>query len=242
MAPLRAIIFDYDGTLIDSEESHFLAWQETLSKYDFHLAFETYLCLHAGQPGRVIANYYAEKVCCNAEKLFIEKSQCYQQKSQKKIIKATINFVHWLIKGKTSLGIKLAIASASPKKEIITFLISKGLLEHFEVILSGCEDLTHYRDPDGVNKPKPYIYQETLKLLGVSVSECVVFEDSHVGTLAAHGAGCFTIAIPNQFTKHHDLSKANLIVDTLDDLQPATFFDLVKERLTAFVRNQEFRE
>jgi beta-phosphoglucomutase-like phosphatase (HAD superfamily) len=98
---------------------------------------------------------------------------------------------------------------------------------HFDLILSGHDDLKDYFDSEGTNKPKPYIYLHTAKLLGIAPSQCVVIEDSSSGVSAAVDAGCFTIAIPNAFTKQQDLSRVHLRIQSLDKMDIENFLQMV---------------
>ena len=91
----------------------------------------------------------------------------------------------------------MGLASASPKDEILLNLQQHQIEHLFDVIISGKDDLSEYNDPEGVNKPKPYIYLHAAKLLDISPQQCVVIEDSRSGVTAGVDAGCFVIAVPN---------------------------------------------
>ena len=86
-------------------------------------------------------------------------------------------------------------------------------IEHvFDLVLSGKDDIDHYADPEGMNKPKPYIYLEAAKRLGVLPSECVAIEDSYPGVKASSSAGCFTVAVPTEFSSNHDFTAADVTI------------------------------
>lgn len=102
-----------------------------------------------------------------------------------------------------------------------------GIEDLFDVILSGHDDLIDYSDPEGVNKPKPYIYLHAAKLLNVSPTECVVIEDSMTGIISSKTAGCITIAIPNRFTEMQDLSAATLRMESLSAISVEGFLQMV---------------
>ena len=84
-----------------------------------------------------------------------------------------------------------------------------------------------YSDPEGVNKPKPYIYLHAAKLLGVSPEGCVVIEDSPPGIAAGVSAGCFTIAVPNDCSRHQDLSEAHLCLESFSNMNYADLLHLL---------------
>ncbi len=122
----------------------------------------------------------------------------------------------------------MGVASAALKVEIESHLANLGIRDLFEVVLSGYDDLEGYSDPDGVNKPKPYIYLHAAKLLRVHPTRCIAIEDSYTGVTSAVAAGCITVAVPNHFTKHHDLSRATVRIDTLVNLTVERFLEMVK--------------
>jgi beta-phosphoglucomutase-like phosphatase (HAD superfamily) len=142
-------------------------------------------------------------------------------------IAPTVKFLKTLLQEKESLGLKIGVCSAAKKEEILAHLQHLGLEGKLDIVLSGQEDLVGYSDPEGVNKPKPYIYLHAMKLLGVSPSQCVVIEDSAPGVRAGVDAGCFTIAVPNDYTCFHNLSHAHLRIESFADITPVLFFQMV---------------
>jgi len=227
--PIKAIIFDCDGTLVDSEGSHFFAWRQAVQNWGGDLTPEEYLS-YAGRPGATIARQLAEKIGKNsADELFAQKREYFLEYLHKGLppIKDTVEFVHRLIKEKEKLDIKLAIASATVKPEIVKNLEYLGIKNAFDVVLSGHEDLNDYHDPEGVNKPKPYIYLHAAKLLGVSPAECIVIEDSMTGVVSGKTAGCITIAVPNVYTRNQDLSDAHLRIESFADISVDYFFQMI---------------
>lgn len=227
---IRAIIFDCDGTLVDSEEFHHAAWRQAFNDRGLDFTHE-HAVLYTGKPSREIVNLIAAQIGCleTAHAILADKRSRYRELYPKGLpsIEGTVNFVKRLAQDKKGLNLKLGVASATTKSEIISHLTHLGIQQAFDVILSGQEDLKAYADPEGVNKPKPYIYLHAAKLLNVLPSECVVIEDSQTGIASGKTAGCFTIAIPNQFTKAQDLSLAHLKLTILSGISIATFFQLI---------------
>lgn len=225
---IKAIIFDCDGTLVDSEDAHRSSWRQTAENYGFEISPEEFLG-HVGKPDIVIARMLAEmRGAPSADILFNQKRDYFLEHLHKGFppIHGTVQFVHQLIKQKDILGLKIAVASAAPKYEILTNLKMLGLDKAFDIVLSGHEDLTDYNDPEGVNKPKPYVYLHTAALLGVSPFECIVIEDSHTGVAAGANAGCITVAVPNLHSQHHDLSRATFKLETLADMTVERLLEL----------------
>jgi beta-phosphoglucomutase len=227
------IIFDCDGTLVDSETSHFLSWQKSIEMRGSSLSKEEYYLL-AGNTGLFVANILHEKVKVDSpEAILRDKTKFYQQMHQQGIppIDRTVQFVRELIALSLVGGIKLAVASAAPKDEILANLSHVGIIDGFDAIVSGVDDLSEYSDPEGVNKPKPYIYLHAAKRLGLAPSQCVAFEDSRAGVLAATRAGLLTYAVPNTITFTQDFTEADFVIDSSTDIDKEKFFKTVRERI-----------
>lgn len=230
---IKAIIFDCDGTLVDSEESHLSAWQKVASNYTSTLSHEDYIQFVGGSDSS-LSNILAKRIGHNSpSELLIQKRDYFLEYLHGGLppIIETVKFVRELFKDRESHGLKLAVASAALKYEVLTNLKTLGFENAFDIVLSGHDDLNDYSDPEGVNKPKPYIYLHTAKLLGLSPSECIVIEDSHTGVTAGVNAGCFTIAIPNAFSKTHDLSRAALTLESLSGFTIQSFLEIVHKLL-----------
>ncbi|NNM42817.1 MAG: HAD family phosphatase [Chlamydiae bacterium] len=229
---IKAIIFDCDGTLVDSEEAHLSAWERVIKDYGKQLDWEERLHF-IGKSDTAIAKALTKKIASRtAGELWDQKEEYFSEYLYKGLppIEGTIAFVNQLIQKKDRLHLKLAVASAATKKEILINLRSLGIENAFDLVLSGHDDLHEYDDPEGVNKPKPYIYLHAAKLLGISPKECVVIEDSHTGVTSAISAGCITVAVPNAMSKSHDLSNATVQLETLADLSVEDFLELVRKK------------
>lgn len=228
----KAIIFDCDGTLVDSEGSHFYAWQKVVLNRDHFFSLEDFVeCMGNANPE--IARKMAIKLNSpSAEELLAESREHYQNHSKmgQKPIQHTVEFALKLAKDKQRLGIKLAVASAGKKDEILHSLKQIGIEGIFDAIISGQDDLHAYNDPKGVNKPNPYIYWHTAKVLGVDPSDCVVIEDSLPGLTAGLRAGCFTVAVPTGSTGIQKLSDADLELKSFENLSIEQFFHRVEEK------------
>ncbi len=132
-----------------------------------------------------------------------------------------VKFVRLLFREKEKLKLRLGVASSARKEGILTNLRRLALEALFDLVVSGQDDLKAYTDPEGVNKPKPYIYLHAAATLGLSPSQCIAIEDSYAGVTAAKKAGYFTIAAPNHFTRTQDLSHADLIIHSFINLTPS---------------------
>ncbi len=229
MGSFKAVIFDCDGTLVDSEHAHCGAWAKVLQNHNVDLSWEDYLyCV--GMPDLKCAHYFAEKLNFEQPLQMLEQKNGYFQELQEEglpQIEHTVEFLRRLALEKERLNLKIGLASAAIKDDIMRNVKHLGIEDVLDVILSGVNDLLEYSDPEGVNKPKPYIYLHAAKMLGVSPEQCVVIEDSRTGVSAGVSAGCITVAIPNPVTQQHDLSHAHLKVESLQDVSVDDFFKIV---------------
>jgi beta-phosphoglucomutase-like phosphatase (HAD superfamily) len=223
------IIFDCDGTLIDSEHAYFLSWQVALKARGSSMTFEEYMTL-AGHSGAHISKKLHEKTPFDsAEAILADAKKAYRELHSHLVtpIERTLKFVRQLARQKQSLGIKMGVASAAAKKELLLNLNRFELTGLFDMIISGRDDLDEYSDPEGTNKPKPYIYLHTAKQLGLHPSRCVALEDSGPGVQAAVSAGCLTFALPNSVTERHDFSRAHFTIDSSSEIDLEEFFQKI---------------
>lgn len=229
---IKAIIFDCDGTLIDNIPSFQYAWQKILvSRNHYYSLDDHFMCVGHASPD-IVKAFAARLNISSTDDLLLECKKHYHEhlKTCLKPIQHTVDFALNLVKEKERLGIKLAVASAGKKKEIMESLAFVGLDKAFDVIVSGQDDLQGYHDPEGVNKPKPYIYLHAAKMLGADPSSCIAIEDTHAGSTAAVKAGCFTIAVPNSSTVFEDFSHTDLILKSFEDMTYNKLLALVQEK------------
>ncbi len=214
-ADVKAVVFDCDGVLVESEGRKLVAWQHVLEKRGIHFTEEEYISC-VGHPG----THILEKICAKHDieydpTIIDKKNQTYEEFQAEKVcsIEPMMDIVKIVTQLRKEGRVKLAVASSANKKQILSNLKSLGILDSFDVVLSGKDDLKMYKDKTGVNKPKPYIYQEACLQLGVEPKDCLVFEDSGPGVEAAAAAGCQVIAIPNKWTHNHSFDLAHHVVD-----------------------------
>lgn len=217
---IEAIIFDLDGTLVDTEPLHYIAWKEAFASQNIDFSFEDNCLLVGNCSAKRFELLKTLKGVQNPQEILKIKREKYKQLREKGIkpIQGIVETVKKLSTRKDEFKIKLAVASAAPKTEIIESLKSVGLENCFDEIVSGSTDLSDYVDSEGINKPKPYVYLETAKRLKVSCNKCLVFEDTNAGIEAATKAGMIAIAVPNEYTLKQDFSKANKIISSIKEV------------------------
>jgi putative hydrolase of the HAD superfamily len=207
---LKALIFDFDGVIIDTELARFLSWKEAFSWYGIDLKKEEWL-QYLGIPGiifdpiKILSTKIGKKI--NREDVDIKRKPIFWNLAEK----MTINpGVLDYLKEAEKLEIKLAIASSSEKKWVVEYLIKLKIRDFFQVL----------KNSDDVEKIKPYpdLYLEALKALKIEKKEAIAIEDSEVGAEAAKKAGIFCVFVPNGLNKGMKNINANINLDSLSDL------------------------
>ncbi|MBS0634301.1 MAG: HAD family phosphatase [Verrucomicrobia bacterium] len=222
---IEAVIFDCDGVLVDTEYLKFLAWQEALAVENIPFVIEEYMPVVGHSSKNILLMLNKQKNIEIPERVIERKNDRYTvlQKEGVPPIEEMIAFARHLADQKNYLGIKVGLASSAPRDEILQNLKQIGLEHAFDLVISGSDDLEDYVDDQGKNKPKPYIYMEAAKRLGISVTKCLVFEDTAAGIEAATGAGMTAVAVPNKFTLEQDFTKATAIIHSYKDLRAELF-------------------
>ena len=202
---IQALIFDLDGTLANTEMLHFKAWRETLLQNGV-VEFSVEDFLHyVGTSNEKVAGDYREnkQIQKSREELVAEKQTHYMQLIPEVQLCPGAKAIVERFYGHMSL----AVASSSHEKEIRAILEVHGLISYFPVILGG--DMVQKRKPD------PEIYLKAIGLLNKKPEHCVAFEDSGPGLHAAKNAGMKAIAVPNEFTREHDFTRADSVITSL---------------------------
>lgn len=203
---IQALIFDLDGTLANTEMLHFKAWREALLQNGIgEFSLEDFL-RYVGTSNEKVASDYIQSdgIKKSQKELITEKQTLYMDLIPEVELCTGTREILERFKGKMSL----AVASSSHEKEIRAILETHDLISYFPVILGG--DMVQKRKPD------PEIYAKSAGLLGVEPRKCLAFEDSSPGLNAAKNAGMKAIAVPNEFTREHDFTRADSIVTSFD--------------------------
>ena len=204
----KALIFDMDGVLIDSEPLHKKIEQDILIELGVHLPLEEHFKF--ASMGKEFWNLMEARYGYNrkvtAEELHLEKRKRYLKALTSKPILPIDGLKELLIHARTK-GMVMAVASSASVFNIELVLKAIGLEEFFSEIVSG-EQVPR-------NKPNPDIYLWTAELLKLDVKECAVVEDSNNGVRAVKSAGMYCIGFQNLSSGNQDLSSADVIVDSL---------------------------
>ena len=190
---IKGAIFDMDGTLVDSLFWWEKFWRDLGKKFLDKESFAPPQELDL----KVRTMIFTEAMAYVKDALSIEASAeevvSFAAQNLADFYRYTVKAktgVYALLDGLSAMGVKLALASATDMKYLKIALEACHLEKYFDTVLS-CADL-------GVGKDKPDIYLLSLEELGLSASECAVFEDSYVALETAKGIGCHTVGIFDQ--------------------------------------------
>lgn len=215
---LKAVIFDMDGVIIDSEPLHMEATKETLKEFDVFPDtpyLEQFIGSTTERMYETIIQDYNIPVTLE-DLLAIDSIKCravYDREGMPQV-PGVVDLIKKLYKS----GIKLGIASSSPLKRIEQVAHSFGVSKYFQKFVSG----TTVENP----KPAPDIFLKALKELGASHKETIVIEDSSNGCLAAREAGISCVGFLNPNSGKQDLSAASVITESFENLD-TDFFEHV---------------
>lgn len=215
--PLKALIFDVDGTLAETEELHRMAFNRAfadagISWYWSRTVYGRLLKVTGGRE-RILA--YAEETGTSgidAVALHKAKTGYYKEAMGDSAI-ALRDGVERLIGRALQQGLALGIATTTSRSNVDSlFQATLGMdtLGRFHSVRTG-EDVS-------VKKPDPEVYRLVLEDLGLNAANAIAFEDSANGLKAAKGLGIRTVITPGIYTAEEDFAGADCIVDSLDHL------------------------
>ena len=215
---LKALIFDFDGLILDTETPEVLVWQSIYRDHGFELPLDEWKKTIGGYG---ISNFDAAEhlALLSSGRLDPVSSKARYRKETDAIIHASpiLPGVVEMIEQAKAEGIKVAIGSSSPHSWVDTHAKRLNIFHYFDFIT--CQDDV----APGRTKPNPDIYLKSLERLKVQKNEAVVFEDSLNGVEASRRAGIFVVAVPNQLTSQMnvrgDLTVSSIAELTLQDLQ-----------------------
>lgn len=204
---IKAIIFDLDGLLANTEILHYKAYKTILSNYGIQLNKEDFI-LHWTTLGLGISEFLQHRgLNFDANKIRFEKLSLFE-----KLLDKNLNPMPFAIeKVKEFKSDYILIIASSSIKHSVYFVLEKlDLLKYFDLILS--------RDDVKKPKPDPEIYKLALNHFKLNYNEAVVIEDSSKGCKAAISIDIKAIAVPNEFTINDNFTDVSYILDTLEDL------------------------
>jgi HAD superfamily hydrolase (TIGR01509 family) len=219
---IKALIFDFDGLILDTETPEYQVWQAIYSENGFELPHDQWAKIIGGAG---LSNFDAAEHLSSLSQGKLDsvslrdrfRSESHALIHSQSILPGVMDYIHEAKR----LSLKLAIASSSAHSWVDTHAKRLGIFEHFDAIICG-DDVA-----PGRTKPNPDLFLLALNRLQVRKEETIVFEDSPNGVKAANQAGIFVVAVPNPLTSTLSIEGANLKLDSLNELSLARLLDKI---------------
>jgi HAD superfamily hydrolase (TIGR01509 family) len=214
---IRAIVFDFDGLILDTEEPVYRSWLEVYQAHGEELPFERWVQIVGSTTAGFHPQHHLEERLGRAlpkEVLDRRIGRRTELVLAQKLLPGVVSHIDQA-KG---IGLKVGVASSSTAEWVRGHLARLGILERF--------DCLRCRDDVAHAKPEPDLYVAVLDCLGVAASDAFAIEDSPNGVMAAKRAGLRCVAIPNSITARLDLTGADVLLRSLAEI---TLADLLKK-------------
>lgn len=228
-AALKALIFDVDGTLADTESAHMAAFNQAFAELglDWVWTDDMYLeLLHVSGGKERILHYWQQRdpailqadapaLQAQINRLHALKTVAYEQAVNSGAVRLRPGVLN-LIDEARQAGLQLAIATTTSPANIAA-LLRHAMGADWRLNFSAIGDA----GTAPIKKPHPQVYLQVLDALKLPAAQCLALEDSSNGLQAAMAAGIATIITPNPFTAHHDFTGALRVVPDLSQVSLA---------------------
>jgi HAD superfamily hydrolase (TIGR01509 family) len=204
---ISAVVFDFDGLILDTESTDFQAWQEVFAAYDCELSLEVWAdCI--GRPSGYFDPYdHLERLHgapIDRDRIDAQRSVRLRELNLRQpILPGVVDY----LRAARGMALKIGLASSADRAWVHGHLERLGLLGYF--------DATKCVEDTGAHKPDPGPYLAVLDTLDVAPGGAVAFEDSPPGIAAAKAAGMWCVAVPNPITRKLHLGRADCLLESL---------------------------
>lgn len=210
--PLKAVLFDMDGVIVDTEPLHRKAYYKLFDELEIEVSEELYTSFTGCSTKKVcttlIDKFTLEK---NHEELAITKRKYFKDYFYNNADFHLLPGVKRLIENYFENGIKLVLAS-SASMTTINMVFEKFELEKYFIGKISGADLKE-------SKPHPEIFEIAAEIANETKENCMVIEDSTNGILASHAAGIFCVAYKSEHSLNQNYEKANLVISDFFEIE-----------------------
>ncbi len=219
---VKALLFDFDGLILETEGPIYHSWMELYRSYGVELPFARFAETIGTAENTIDLLAILEEQL--GHPLPRDEVAPRRRAREDALIAAeqVMPGVLETLESARALGLKLAIVSSSSRRWVEGHLTRLGLPGYFERLITG--DMVQRAKPD------PELYLAALKALGSRADQAAAFEDSLNGILAAKGAGIFCVAIPTELTRRLPLEQADLRLDSLADLSLQELLNMIQKK------------
>lgn len=208
---IRALLFDFDGLLMDTETPEVEIWQKIYAEYGVSFPMDIWL---RDVVGSTLANFDVAAHLAQVTGLNLDVAALHERvHAQRLAIQARLTAmpgVPRILMSAQERGLRLAVVSSSPHSWVDGYLQQLRLTHFFETVVCR-EDAPRI-------KPAPDLYLEALRRLHLKAQEALAFEDSPNGVLAAKRAGLRVVGVPNAVTAQAGRLDADLVLRSLEEL------------------------
>lgn len=215
---MQALIFDFDGLILDTEMPEFVSWQQIYRSLGYELPFEAWSrCIGTSASAFDPINYlHSLTGAFDQEEIILARRKILSELlARQKLLPGVLNYFN----DAKGLGMKLAVASSSPITWVATHLKQHNIIHYFDIICT--------REDVEIVKPNPALYLTALDRLGIKADQAIAFEDSPNGITAAVDAGLFCVAVPNQLTAQMDTHHAHMHIPSFADVPLRVLLDQI---------------
>ena len=221
--PPAAVIFDFDGIVLDSETPEYESHRRIYQRCGVELTVDEW-CGVIGTWSEGHDEQWFARLCERAaeppvrDDYFAERRRIFDEV----IPPSPMHGIRELLEALRAAGIPTAIASSAPARWVAGAVERLGIRGLFDAVVTG-DEVAH-------RKPAPDVYLEAARRLGVAPAQAIAIEDSGPGIAAGRAAGMRVVAIPHWLTQRHDLSGADLTVAHAGELTVDRLAALLPER------------
>ena len=209
----KAILFDMDGTILNTEIIYYYHFKKQLEKHGLELTkdmFRDQIGMADVEGAEIMVRKYYTNLSVQEYLQFIDRfamEEIFSSPDTEIEVFAGFHDILECFKGKLSY----AVGTGSHLK-VLNYMVGKFHFDDYFTAYVSREEVQE-------GKPAPDIYIEAAKRLNVAIKECIVLEDAPAGVASGVAAGCYTIAIKNEWTENFDFSNANFVCSSFKEAQ-----------------------